>query len=377
MRNVAVRLGERSYDIRIGEGLLADAGKILASVLPRRSLLLVSDENVYPLYGPRLKRSLRAARFRVLVSILKPGEHRKRFPAIGSLYHHLVEGKADRSTVIVALGGGVVGDLAGFAAATWHRGVPFVQIPTTLLAQVDSSVGGKTGFNLPEGKNLVGAFHQPSAVLIDPATVRTLSERQYTSGFGEVIKYGMIRSARFFSLLEKRVEPLRDRDPGELERVIERCCAIKAEYVKADERDRTGRRAHLNYGHTFGHAVESATGYRRYFHGEAVALGMVAAASLSAKRGWLTRGDRERLILLLERYGLPVGGVPVDPNLLLRESRRDKKRVGRSAGIVLTKGIGSATIPPMVADSSILRGFREICISSRDVGKKCQAGGVP
>jgi len=372
LRRVAVRLGARSYTIRVAPGLLAAAGKELDTLRLGRRLFVVSDTNVHPLYGPTLERSLRAASFRVDRLVLPPGEGQKSLTTLRRILDALVDSGADRSTTIVALGGGVVGDLAGFAAATWHRGVPYVQVPTTLLAQVDSSVGGKTGINLPAGKNLVGAFHQPTAVLADPSTLATLPPREYRAGLGEVIKYGMIRDERFFASLERDADPIIRRDPDRLASIVTRCCRMKAEYVVRDELDRSGRRAHLNYGHTFGHAVETATRYRRYRHGEAVALGMVAASRVSADLGRLSETDRKRLLALLDRFGLPTSGVPSDPDQLLRLFARDKKTDEGRLRIVLTKGIGSASVSRSVPRRLLLRALREICAVPR---RKSPTGG--
>ena len=361
MRRVAVRLGHRRYTIEISPGSLDRSGERIAAITDAEKTLLVSDRTVHALYGKRVERSLRKEGIRVERFLFGPGESRKTLATVRSIYDALAASGADRKTPVVALGGGVVGDAAGFAAATWHRGVPFVQIPTTLLAQVDSSVGGKTGVNLPSGKNLVGAFHQPALVLIDPETLATLSRREYAAGFGEVIKYGMIRDGAFFRRLEANSEEALRRDPVELARIVERCCRLKAEYVVADERDLSGRRAHLNYGHTFGHAVESATGYRRYRHGEAVALGMTAASRVSLESGLMTEGERKRLVDLLERHRLPTGNVPVAPSDLFRLFRKDKKTERGRLRIVLTKGIGFASLTRSVPKSLLLRGLREIC----------------
>ncbi|RPJ40335.1 MAG: 3-dehydroquinate synthase, partial [Candidatus Latescibacterota bacterium] len=255
--------------------------------------------------------------------------------------------------------------VAGFGAATWHRGVPIVHLPTTLLAQVDSSIGGKTGVDLPGGKNLVGAFHQPSAVLVDPECLSTLPDREYRSGLAEVVKYGMIRDARLFSLIEKGRSPILERDEALLGRVIERCARIKAAYVARDELDRTGVRAGLNFGHTFGHAIESATGYRRYLHGEAVAIGMAAASRVALEIGWLEEADRGRLLALLRSFALPVGGVPVRPESVCRLLSSDKKARRGRLRIVLTKGIGLATVHESAPDPLLRRAIREVCEGPR------------
>jgi 3-dehydroquinate synthase len=358
---VAVPLGRRRYTIRIAGGLLDRVGPEILSVHEGGPAFLLSDTRVHSLYGPRVERSLREAGFRVGRFLIPPGERAKTLATVRRIYDALLAWGADRSTVVVALGGGVVGDTAGFAAATWHRGLPFVQIPTTLLAQVDASVGGKTGVDLPGGKNLVGAFHQPLLVIADPGALTTLGDREYRAGIAEVVKYGMIRDATFLSFLAREAEAVLRREEGPLVRIIERCCRIKAAYVVLDEEDRTGKRAELNYGHTFGHAIESATGYRRYLHGEAVALGMTAASRVAVAVGCMTPGERESLLGLLRRYRLPTGGVPADPEAVFRLLARDKKSRGGRLRIVLTKGIGLATVHESVPDPLLRGAIREVC----------------
>jgi len=365
LRRVRVHLGARSYPIRIAPGLLGRVGEETRTLSRASHAFLLSDANVHALYGPAVERSLRKARFRVTTFTIPPGERSKSLASLRRVYDAFVEAGAERGTLFLALGGGVVGDLAGFAAATWHRGAPVVQLPTSLLAQVDSSVGGKTGVNLPAGKNLIGAFHQPAAVLIDTTCLATLPAREYAAGLGEVVKYGMIRDRRLFRLLEERAGAVARRDPSLLGRLVAHCCRIKAEYVAADERDLRGRRAHLNYGHTFGHAVETATAYGRYLHGEAVALGMIAAETISRRLGRTTAGDGGRLLRLLETLSLPTGGVRRAPEELLPLLWRDKKAREGRLRIVLTKGIGSASVSESVSRPLLLRGLREICGSSR------------
>jgi 3-dehydroquinate synthase len=361
LRRVAVPIRGRTYTIHIAPGALAHAGEIIRRHASGRQALLVTDKNVDRYYGGRVERNLRSAGFLVSRHVSNPGERGKTLSAVRRIYESMAEAGLDRSSAVVALGGGVVGDVAGFAAATWHRGVPLFQIPTTLLAQVDAAVGGKTGVNLPSGKNLVGAFHQPSAVVADPDSLATLPVREYRAGLGEVVKYGMIRDARFFRRLEENADAIIGREGALLAAIIERCCRIKAEYVAADERDSKGYRAQLNYGHTFGHAVEAATGYRRYRHGEAVALGMVCAARISEELRWISSGERERLVRLLRRFTLPTDGVPLSPEQLLPLFQTDKKRVGERLGFVLTKGIGSASFHPSLPRPLLVRGLREIC----------------
>ncbi len=366
MRRVAIPLGKRKYTVEIENALLDRAGERIAAVLGSGGrLLVVSDENVYPLYGKRLVRSLAAGRFRVSSIVLPAGERSKSGANVARIHRSCLENRIDRGDAVVALGGGVTGDLAGFAAATWLRGIAVVQIPTTLLAQVDSSVGGKTGINLRGGKNLVGAFHQPALVLIDPETLATLPAREYRSGLGEVVKYAMIRDGRFFTWLERNRRALVAAEPWVAGRVAERCCRFKKEYVLDDERDTKGKRAHLNFGHTFGHAVETATGYRRYLHGEAVSLGMVAASVVAEDTGRMDRHETARLRALLESFELPTGGVRANPPDHLRLVRRDKKVERGELRIVLTRGIGSASLVDSVGRASLRKGFREICSPRR------------
>jgi len=361
LRRVVIPIRERGYTVHIAPGALAHIGTIVRRTAAGRRILLVTDKNVDRHYGGRVERSLRSAGFAVAKHVATPGERGKTLAAVRRIYDSMAEAGLDRSSAVVALGGGVVGDMAAFAAGTWHRGIPLFQIPTTLLAQVDAAVGGKAGVNLPSGKNLVGVFHQPAAVISDPETLATLPPREYGAGLGEVVKYGMIRDARLFRRLEEEADGIRAREGALLAAIIERCCRIKAEYVAADERDSKGYRAQLNYGHTFGHAVETATGYRRYRHGEAVALGMVCASRISEELGWIDPADRERLAQLLRRFDLPTGGVPLSAEELLPLLQTDKKRVGERLGFVLTKGIGSARVHPSLTRPLLIRGLREIC----------------
>ncbi len=365
MRRVAIPLGEKSYTIEIESGLLGKTGERLRHIDCGPGILLVSDENVHRHYGKRVEQSIRKAGFQLSRLIMRPGEEQKNAATVERIYGAAHQAKIDRGDTIVALGGGVVGDAAGFAAATWLRGIAVVQIPTTLLAQVDSSVGGKTRVNLAAGKNLVGAFHQPSLVLIDPQSLATLGDREYRSGLGEVVKYALIRDEPFFSFLEKEKEKILRLDPDVVARLIAKCCRFKKEYVVADEKDRKGRRAHLNFGHTFGHAIETATLYRKYLHGEAVSLGMIAACRAGEEIGFLKRGEKERLRALLENLGLPVGGVPKKPAELVSLVRSDKKVERGRLRIVLTRGIGSATLVNSVGTATLRKGFQEICTTRR------------
>ncbi len=336
-----VDLGERSYPIYIGSGLL-DQPQLLTPHIPGRQVLVVSDETVAPLYLERILKSL--TDFQVATVILPDGEQYKTLATVDTLYTALLEHHFDRSCTLVALGGGVVGDITGFAAATYQRGVHFIQIPTTLLAQVDSSVGGKTGVNHPLGKNMIGAFHQPRCVLADTETLNTLDDRQLSAGIAEVIKYGLIRDAEFFAWLERHVPELLARDPQQLTYAIERSCRNKAEVVATDERE-SGQRALLNLGHTFGHAIEAGMGYGAWLHGEAVGTGMLMAADLSHRLGWIDGSDLTRIRAITRLAQLPLHTPPeLDSEQFLKWMAVDKKVQAGRLRLVLLTGIGSSII---------------------------------
>jgi len=341
MQTLTVDLGERSYPIHIGQGLLAD-NALLTPHIRGRQVLVVSNETVAPLYLEPVLGML--ADHEVSTVILPDGEQYKNLETLNTIYTALLQHRLNRGCTLVALGGGVVGDITGFAAASYQRGVAFVQIPTTLLAQVDSSVGGKTGVNHPLGKNMIGAFHQPRCVLIDTDTLDTLDDRQFAAGLAEVIKYGLIHDTDFFTWLEQNIGALKARDKQALAHAIERSCAIKAEIVAADERE-SGKRALLNLGHTFGHAIETGTGYGNWLHGEAVAAGMVMAADLSARHGWLAQTDVERTAALLRQANLPVAPPPeMGEQQFLDLMAVDKKAVDSGLRLVLLKAIGTAVL---------------------------------
>ncbi|MGB5473723.1 MAG: 3-dehydroquinate synthase [Gammaproteobacteria bacterium] len=341
MQTLTVDLGERSYPIHIGQGLLANKA-LLTPHIRGRQVMVVSNETVAPLYLEPVLGML--ADHDVSTVILPDGEQYKNLETLNTIYTALLEHRLNRGCTLVALGGGVVGDITGFAAASYQRGVAFVQIPTTLLAQVDSSVGGKTGVNHPLGKNMIGAFHQPRFVLIDTDTLDTLDDRQFAAGLAEVIKYGLIHDADFFNWLEQNIEALKARDKQALAHAIERSCAIKAEIVAEDERE-SGKRALLNLGHTFGHAIETGTGYGNWLHGEAVAAGMVMAADLSARHGWLAQTDVERTAALLRQANLPVAPPPeMNEQQFLDLMAVDKKAVDSGLRLVLLKAIGTAVL---------------------------------
>ncbi len=344
-----VGLDDRSYPIYIGSGLLDDAGLLLRHV-PRGRVAVISNTTVAPLYLDRVRGAL--GERLALVKILPDGEQHKNLATLASIWDALLEARCDRHTTLVALGGGVVGDITGFAAATYQRGVPFLQLPTTLLAQVDSSVGGKTGINHARGKNMIGAFHQPCCVIADIDTLATLPERELAAGLAEVIKYGLIGDRPFLDWLRGGMGALRARDPVALAEAVRRSCADKARVVAADEREQ-GLRALLNFGHTFGHAIETATGYSRLLHGEAVAIGMAMASELSARLGWITPEDVATVRELLLAAGLAVLPPPgLDPQEFLELMAADKKVAAGRLRLVLLRAIGEAVVtadfPPAV-----------------------------
>lgn len=324
---IEVLLSERSYRIEIGSGNLCDAGNMLAKSGKCSHAVLITDTNVEYPHATQYGEFLAATDPEIDVDLLviDPGEASKSVEIADRLWQELLDLGADRSTVVVAVGGGVVGDLAGFVAATYARGLSFFQVPTTVLAQVDSSVGGKVGINLPGAKNMVGAFWQPLGVLIDTQVLNTLADREYRAGLAEVVKYGVILDADFFAYLEQNVEQLNQRQPDVLRFVIARCCQLKADVVQLDERETTGQRAVLNYGHTFGHALEAETGYGQLLHGEAVAIGMVCASRLAERLGRIPPDVTQRQFDLLQSLGLPVELPDVEIDGLMNAMRRDKK----------------------------------------------------
>ncbi|MEW6193306.1 MAG: 3-dehydroquinate synthase [Bacillota bacterium] len=354
MTEVRVELGPRSYPIYVASGCLGKLGRIAQQHLTGRRMLVVTNPVVAGLYGEAVKRSLAEAGFQVGEAQIPDGEEYKTLATVAGLYDAAFTGGLERGDAVLALGGGVVGDIAGFLAATYMRGVPFVQVPTTLLAQVDSSVGGKVGVNHPGGKNLIGAFYQPRFVLIDPDTLATLPSREVRAGLAEVIKYGVISDAGFFSWLEANIDRLLNLEPAALEHAIAASCRIKAAVVSADETE-TGLRAILNFGHTVGHALEAVTGYQRFVHGEAVAIGMVAAARLAVRLGYFEPPGAERITGLVLRAGLPAE-VPagVVPGALLEAMRRDKKVVANRLTFVLPEAIGRVRVVRGVAAEEVL-----------------------
>ncbi|MDX1609151.1 MAG: 3-dehydroquinate synthase [Halofilum sp. (in: g-proteobacteria)] len=337
---VDVELGDRSYPILIGRDLL-DRPAVLRPWIRGDSALIVTNETVAPLYLERLRPAL--GDVRTHECILPDGERHKNLEVLDRVFDCALANRLDRATTLVALGGGVIGDMAGFAAAVYQRGVDYIQVPTTLLAQVDSSVGGKTGVNHPRGKNMIGAFHQPRCVLADTATLDTLEERQLRAGLAEVIKYGLIADAPFFDWLEAHMAGLLQREPLLLAEAIERSCRNKAAVVAADEYER-GRRALLNLGHTFGHAIETATGYGPWLHGEAIAAGMCMAARLSERLGRIDAATRGRVESIFEAAGLPTMPPAIDPERMLALMAGDKKVVAGTIRLVLLDAIGAARV---------------------------------
>lgn len=354
---VRVDLGDRGYPIFIGEGLVGRLGELYPAPSSGSPAMLVADTQVHALYGENAITSLESGGWRVLAVQVPGGEESKSLEMASRLYDQALEAGLERASPIVALGGGVVGDLAGFVAATLLRGVSFVQVPTTLLAQVDSSVGGKVGVNHPRGKNLIGAFYQPVMVVTDVATLRTLPFRQVAAGLAEVVKHGVIADTAYFEFLENSVEDLKSLEPPVLERVVEGSCRIKAAVVESDERER-GKRAILNFGHTLGHALEVATGYGTLLHGEAVAVGMSAATRLAVRLGLCSPDEEGRIETLLARLGLPTR-CPGLPLAAVRDAMAlDKKRRRGELNWVLPTRIGSVKVtsglPPSLVDEVLL-----------------------
>jgi len=342
MQTLKVGLGERSYPIHIGSGLLEQAN-LVRTYIPRGRVVIVSNSTVAPLYLEKLRSTLLSIDVSSESVILPDGERYKNSDTLNHIYDSLLQKHCERTTPLIALGGGVVGDMTGYAAATYLRGVPFIQIPTTLLAQVDSSVGGKTGVNHPLGKNMIGAFHQPKLVLADTDVLNTLPDKELSAGMAEVIKYGLIRDLPFLEWLESNIEKLLLRDPAALQYAIANSCQNKAEVVVADELE-NGQRALLNLGHTFGHAIESGMGYGNWLHGEGVSAGTVMAADLSQRLGWISAQDVMRIRKLLERAGLPVVAPDIGVEKYLELMWMDKKVEGGKMRFVLLKAIGKAEV---------------------------------
>lgn len=342
MQTLSVGLAERSYQIHIGQNLLNQA-ELIIKHLPHKRAVLVSNTKVAPLYAEKLSNLLTSKGILIQPIILPDGEKYKNTESLNIIYDALLSNRCERNTPLIALGGGVIGDLTGYAAATYLRGVPFIQIPTTLLAQVDSSVGGKTGINHPLGKNMIGAFYQPQVVIADVATLNTLSDQELRAGIAEVIKYGLIRDCAFLEWLENNMDKLLQRDAAALQYAIVRSCQHKAEVVGADERE-SGDRALLNLGHTFGHAIENAMGYGVWLHGEAVAAGTIMAADLSRRLGWISEQDVERTKNIFVKAGLPIIGPHMSVEKYIELMGLDKKVANGKMRFVLLKALGHAVI---------------------------------
>ncbi|MEZ6099080.1 MAG: 3-dehydroquinate synthase [Pirellulaceae bacterium] len=333
----------RGYQIDIGRGLLAHCATLASQRANLRRVILITDANVAGLHGDRVAESLRSGGSSVELVVVPAGEASKSTQEVDRLWQAMLAAGADRKTTVVALGGGVVGDLAGFAAASFARGIPFVQIPTTLLAQVDSSVGGKVGINLPGAKNMVGAFWQPHYVLIDIDVLQTLPDRDYRCGLAEVVKYGVILDADFFAFLEDHIGAINRREPVALGRIIARSCQLKADVVLADERETSGLRAILNYGHTFGHALEAITGYGSWLHGEAIAVGMLCASRLAESLGRVDSDITKRQEKLLKNLGLPTQLPQVDLDAMIQAMQFDKKMDQGNLRFILPDRMGAVS----------------------------------
>jgi 3-dehydroquinate synthase len=355
-----VNLAARSYDIVITRDDLAGLGQFARDRRPGTNALLITDQNVEKLAKGVLV-SLQSSGFQTSIAILPPGEMQKSLQVASTLYDRLAEIRADRKTLVVAVGGGVIGDLAGFVAATFARGLPLLMVPTTLLAMVDSSVGGKVGVNHPKAKNLIGSFHQPVGVWIDIAALKTLPDREYRSGLAEVVKYGVILDPELFAYLEKNAEAILEREQESLSHIIARCCRLKADVVEKDEREETGLRAILNYGHTFAHAFETVAGYGQWLHGEAVSAGMICASQLANRLGMIPSELTQRQQNLLSHFGLPVAphSWPIDD--LMSVMRQDKKARDGKLRLILPQNIGNVALVEQVDEDEVRRILQELC----------------
>ena len=359
MEKIKVELGENSYEIFIGENLLDDVAKFVTAPRFSKKVLIVTDENIFNIYGEELRKIFCKYDTNFEIEIIPAGETSKSLTEVERLYTCAIESQLDRKSVIVAIGGGVVGDLSGFVAATYLRGVSFVQVPTTLLAQVDSSVGGKTAVNHIHGKNLIGAFYQPKAVFIDINTLKNLPVREIRAGLGEIVKYGVISGEDFFSYLEKNVEGILGGNVEVLKQIVKRSCEIKADVVSRDEKE-SGLRRILNFGHTIAHAVEEQTGYIKYSHGEAVAIGMIGAALISQKLNYVDSEKVARLKNLIEHFGMYTHCEECTVEGVYKALFRDKKTVGGKINWVLMKDFGSVEITDEVPEDVIKAALKEI-----------------
>jgi 3-dehydroquinate synthase len=351
-QTMRVQLGERSYDIVVTGDALSQVGAFARARVKGTSALLVTDANA-KLHAEPIRASLNAAGFRTSIVVRPAGEAQKSLESAAPLYDALIDLPADRRTLVVAVGGGVIGDLAGFVAATYTRGIPLLMVPTTLLAMVDSSVGGKVGVNHPRAKNMIGAFHQPIGVFIDSSTLRTLPDREFKSGLTEVVKYGVILDPDFFRYVEESTAAILQREPAVIQRIVLRSCELKAKVVEEDEREETDIRAKLNYGHTFGHAFENAGGYGHWLHGEAVAAGMVCASRLAERRGLISSDITERQIRLLQTFAQPIAPErwPIDE--LVQTMRKDKKAVAGRMRFILPTKLGEVALFDDVPEADV------------------------
>ncbi len=352
MQTVHVSLADRPYPIHIAPSLIGDS-EVLAPFVNGTMVAIVTNETVAPLFLAKVRESVQALGKQVIEIVLRDGEAYKTAASLDQIYSAMLAAKCDRKTTIIALGGGVVGDVAGYAAATYQRGIPFVQMPTTLLAQVDSSVGGKTAVNHPLGKNMIGAFYQPQAVLSDTTALKSLPPREYAAGLAEIIKHALIFDEPHLTELERDVDKLNARDDETLARVIAHSCRIKADVVKRDEREMLGIRALLNLGHTFGHAIETEMGYGAWVHGEAVAAGCVLAAQLSHELGHLSAADVARTTRMFASVSLPIKPPPTTAQKLMSHMQRDKKNEGGVVTLVLLKKLGQAYLDRAVSEATL------------------------
>ena len=357
MKNIRVHLGSRSYDILIGQGLLSQAGGYLARLVSAKSAVVVTHPSINKLYGDTLRAGLEQEGFRTITLEVPEGETSKSIRQAEKLYDQLIENHCGRETPLIALGGGVVGDLTGFVSATYLRGVPYIQVPTTLLAQVDSSVGGKTAVNHARGKNLIGAFYQPRLVAVDLDTLKSLPKDEFRAGLAEIIKYGVIEDAALFAFLEANAEKILRQDSPCLQHIIETSCSIKAAVVEKDEKESRYRMV-LNFGHTIGHAIEALTAYSRFKHGEAVAIGMVYAAKFSRITGQCTDEVVQRIQALVEKFGFSVQLPDFSPQQYIESMYLDKKAEDKKIRFITVKEIGSAQIVDAVSEQSLTEALR-------------------
>jgi 3-dehydroquinate synthase len=355
--STAITLGEQRYRVLIGEGLLDQVGARVHHHLPRETCAIISDSNVAPLFANRVKKSLRSAGFQPTLITIRAGERFKTLTQVGVICDQMIAAGLDRQSFVIGLGGGMIGDLSGFVAAIYHRGIPHIQIPTTLLAMVDSSIGGKTGVDMRAGKNLIGAFHQPSLVIDDLGVLKTLPRREFNQGFAEIIKHAVIADAKMF----RKLESWRAGDVSALQELTKRNVDIKSQIVATDERDRTGARAVLNFGHTIGHAIERAGNYSKFLHGEAVSLGIVAACTISVTKAGLRPEQRDAVVSLLEQFGLPTRLPSKFPRRKVLDAVMvDKKFEDGKIRFVVTPRIGAAHIAHDVTLDDIREAVRHL-----------------